>query len=321
MSPKTPFEFTVLIPAKGECLYLNETLDSLSLSTIAPTEILIIDDGINLEYLKTFTSYVPNLNIRVLKNNGSGLVDALNTGIESASFEFIARLDSDDLVMPDRFSDQLRFLISNPRVVAVGTQVVYIDDVGAEIGHSNYPTGSLVEDSDFWQKCLLAHPSVMYRKSCVERVGKYRKIFINKNMDLAEDFDLWLRLATIGDLWNIDTRLLKYRQHANQISRRFTEPQIMASIFVASMNSGKETPEFKQDLMGILNLNGLENRRRIIQVILRNSGIFLLIEFLLNEGIYKDKQTGRIAHLYILIFSLKMYHLIRKVFSKFKTIF
>ena len=321
MGSKTLFDFTVLIPAKGECLYLDETLNSLSLSSIAPTEILLIDDGINLGYLKTLTINFPHLNIRILKNIGSGLVDALNTGVEAASFEFIARLDSDDLVMPDRFSDQAKFLLSHPRVVAVGTQVIYIDDSGAEIGYSNYPAGSLANDSDFWQKCLLAHPSVMYRKSSVESVGKYRKIFVNNNMDLAEDFDLWLRLATIGELWNINARLLKYRQHPNQISRRFTEPQIMASIFAASINAARGNPAIKHDLVGVLNLNGLENKQKIIRMILKNSGILWLLEFLLNEGIYKDKQTERKVHLQILVICLKMHHLIWKLFSKLKTIF
>ena len=84
MSSETKYRFSVLIPAKGDCPYLDETLRSLLFSSIAPSEILIVDDGIEPIYLARITKMFPSLKIKIIKNLGLGLVDALNTGIENA---------------------------------------------------------------------------------------------------------------------------------------------------------------------------------------------------------------------------------------------
>lgn len=316
MSSETKYRFSVLIPAKGDCPYLDETLRSLLFSSIAPSEILIVDDGIEPIYLARITKMFPSLKIKIIKNLGLGLVDALNTGIENASFEYIARLDGDDLVLPDRFSEQLEFLSSHPNVVAVGTQVIFIDHSGIEFGKSHYPVGSVSKARNFHKKCLLAHPSVMYRKSSVLRAGKYRKIFSNNQMDLAEDFDLWLRLSMIGELWNLDSYLLKYRQHPNQISRRFSEPQMMAAIYVSSVNSGNIDQCVDNNPFAKLNSDGMQDRNKVLKTIANNLGKTYEFEFRLYESIYKMRERNELSLIKFHYLILKLLHFQREFFSK-----
>lgn len=315
MSSDTKYRFSVLIPAKGDCQYLDETLRSLLFSSIAPSEILIVDDGIEPTYLVRITKKFPSLKIKIIKNLGLGLVDALNTGIENASFEYIARLDGDDLVLPDRFSEQLEFLNSYPNVAAVGTQVIFIDQNGIEFGKSHYPIGLVSKARNFNKKCLLAHPSVMYRKTSVLRAGKYRKIFSNNQMDLAEDFDLWLRLSMIGELWNLDSYLLKYRQHPDQISRRFPEPQMMAAIYVSSVNSGNMDQCVDDNLFAELNSDGMHDRKKVLKTIANNLGRTYKFEFRLYESIYKMRERNELILIKILNLILRLLHFQRGFFS------
>lgn len=315
MSSEAKSRFSVLIPAKGDCPYLDETLRSLLFSSIAPSEILIVDDGVEPTYLIRIAKMFPGLTIKIIKNLGLGLVDALNTGIKNASFEYIARLDGDDLVLPNRFSEQLEFLNSHPNVAAVGTQVIFIDHKGIEFGKSHYPVGLVSKDQNFHKKCLLAHPSVMYRKSSVIRAGNYRKIFSNNQMDLAEDFDLWLRLSIIGELWNLESYLLKYRQHPNQISRKFSEPQMMAAIYVSSVNSINLDKRVDNNSFAKLDSDGMQNRKQVLKTIANNLGKTYKIEFMLYESIYKMKEKNEFRLIKFHYLILKLLHFQRGFFS------
>jgi glycosyltransferase involved in cell wall biosynthesis len=230
---------SVIIPAYGDSPHLNDTLQSISNNSIKPQEVLIIDDGLGESVTKNLDSLNFELATKVIRNDGRGLVDALNTGLRSASFKYICRIDNDDLMTPKRIETQLNFLKSTNGVVAVGSQCFFIDSSGKITGNSSYPVGNVTTLKAFNYKCLVAHPSTMYLKDSALSIGGYRSVFRWKQTDIAEDFDFWLRLASCGDIYNLDLPLTSYRQHVNQISSLYGDAQILGTAYVSAINQPK----------------------------------------------------------------------------------
>ena len=229
-------DFSVLIPARGSCNYLSKTLESISASSIAPKEVILVDDGISKLAIKDIDKFNSRLNLTILPNQGQGLVDALNTGLIHCKTPLIARLDADDLAAPNRFELQIKTLASDPAIVVLGGQAVYIDEHDEVTGYSNYISGRLDNQEEFKRSCMVAHPSTMIRTSVALEVGGYRSICTDGRIDLAEDFDLWLRISSKGQVHNLSDRILLYRQHKNQISTMYTPSQVFATTYISFVN-------------------------------------------------------------------------------------
>jgi glycosyltransferase involved in cell wall biosynthesis len=242
------------MPVRGDAPFLFHAIKSLSESTLKPSEILIIDDGISENQLIELKNWNFDLNLKVIKNKGVGLVSALNTGLDLADNELIARLDSDDMVYKNRLELQYDFLRISPEVMVVGSQVTYIDQDNKILGKSVYPPGSINNDKRFNNSCLIAHPSVMYRKNAISKVGGYREVAKIGSTSLCEDFDLWKRIATQGELVNMTDELTFYRQHPAQLSKKFRYAQELATLFVESEAFDKSSIKFEILGLGYINL-------------------------------------------------------------------
>lgn len=229
-------QISVLMPSRGECPYIGDALESVFRNNLQPLEVLVINDGMSQSAIDTVNNFCKMLNLRVISNNGSGLVDALNTGLEEASGDFIARLDNDDLMLPQRLETQIHEFRINSRLVALGSECIYINPAGEEIGVSNYPIGVLNSLPSFKVRCLLAHPSTMYRREEALIIGGYRKVFCWNGTDIGEDFDFWLRLAKRGEVINIPFPLTKYRQHGGQLSMLNLAGQQIGTPYIAAIN-------------------------------------------------------------------------------------
>ena len=106
-------DFSVLIPARGSCSFLTQTLESICASSIDPKEVILVDDGINPLAIKEIEEFYQKLNLTILPSKGRGIVEALNTGLQYCSTPFVARLDADDLVTPNRFALQISTMATN----------------------------------------------------------------------------------------------------------------------------------------------------------------------------------------------------------------
>jgi hypothetical protein len=106
-------------------------------------------------------------------------------------------------------------------------------------GFSNYQIGRLDSRSEFKKECMLAHPAVMMRTELAKKIGGYRSLCTNGQVDLAEDFDLWLRLSNQGQIHNIEESVLFYRQHASQISTLHTASQVFATQYVSVVHEAE----------------------------------------------------------------------------------
>lgn len=238
-------EVSVLIPAHGTSPFIQQTLESILKNTVQPEEVLIIDDGLSKEAIAKIRYFSQLLPISIIPNDGKGLVDALNTGLRVAKSKYIARINNDDLMAENRIERQLAHFNSDPNLVVVGSQCTYITAEGTQTGRSNYPIGALNALPQFQFKCLIAHPSTMYIRSSALDIGGYRSIFTWNGVDIAEDFDFWLRISKRGIISVSEELLTEYRQHADQLSSRNLAGQLVGTPYISAVNIGIEANPVK----------------------------------------------------------------------------
>lgn len=145
-----------------------------------------------------------------------GLAASLNRCLSKATGEYVARMDSDDHSLPERFSKQIDFLEQNPWCAVVGGQIAHMNGEGIVYSTSNYPIE--ITTADVVKRVCVAHPTVMIRKSVIDEVNGYSVGPLTRR---AEDYDLWCRIAEKGyKLHNLADVVLKYRQDAVTIKKR-----------------------------------------------------------------------------------------------------
>ncbi len=207
---------SVVIPCYNAARYLESALASVQAQTFTDFEIIVVNDGStdhSLALLEKIAAREPRL--RILSRPNTGIVGALNDGLAAARGEFIARMDADDLCLPERFAKQVAYLRAHPDCVCVGSYFNYIDDRSArvkwnprETDHEKIVANLLAGDGG-----SLIHPAIMMRRDAVARAGGYRV-----EAQWVEDLDLYLRLAQIGRLTNLPEFLLDYRYHSQSVN-------------------------------------------------------------------------------------------------------
>lgn len=202
---------SVVMPVYNRVRYCAEAIDSILGQTLADFEFIIIDDG-STDGTSAFLEWYGSRDgrIRLLRNAANrGVSTSLNLGIAEARCDLIARMDSDDVALPERLERQLAFMADHPKIVASGTALRIIDADGNFAGP---PSTVQTDPKILHSRPSLAHPTTIFRREAVLRVGGYRPAF-----DHAEDVDLWFRLGEIGVLGNLPEVLLHYRDHAGNV--------------------------------------------------------------------------------------------------------
>ena len=243
---KNELDLSILLPVYGDAPYLEMTLESIKIQEILKFEVVIVLDRPNERQIKRTMELVSNFtNFKVLISPSDGISNALNYGLEHCLGTFIARIDSDDEMISHRLEIQREFLKMHSEYSCVGSQVFKIDHTGQEIGESNYPI------SKFWVRRILpirnciAHPSTMYRRADVLKVGGYRSQF-----DGAEDYDLWLRTIRIGEIGNLAQPLTRYRIWDGQNSRGYKTRKLLEARIVNSFSwIERKNPELANNLL------------------------------------------------------------------------
>jgi len=304
-------DISIVIPVKGNCEYLSETLDSLCNIRTPVEEIIIVNDGVSNKALALISAYEKKLPIRLILSSGSGLVAALNSGLNSANCKHIARLDGDDLTLPDRFQLQLEAFEADPLLVACGGQIQYINQQSQITGASSYPVGKLNSLSIFRSRCLIAHPASMYLKSAAHEIGGYRSVFTERGMDLAEDFDFWLRISLLGNIENLSDTLIKYRQHPNQISTAYLPGQGLATTYVKALNQSKLP--FDDSLRISLTTDSSVLTRSQFRVLQKSLNLFELMQF--NIELLAYKRSSQASKAFWDIFLITILRIFRKLNS------
>jgi hypothetical protein len=122
-------------------------------------------------------------------------------------------MDADDIALPDRLRRQLAEFEGRPKLVLLGAQMLRIDKAGRQTGEGRYPTGARACREHLEFSSPFAHPTVMFRAEAIRSVGGYRDAYRH-----AEDYDLWLRLCEVGEIDNLQERVLKYRVHDSNVT-------------------------------------------------------------------------------------------------------
>ena len=223
---------SVVLPFRNAGSFLGPAVDSVLRSTFPSYELLLINDGsCDGSEIEANHIGIAQPRVRSIPNSGSGLVDALNTGLAQSRAEFVARMDVDDLCEPDRLSLQYEMLRTDNELCLISCLVEPMHEDRLSPGMREYlhwVNRSVTHDQiirDLFIESPLPHPSVMFRKDFVCRAGGYR------DYDGPEDYDLWLRLALDGGRFaKVSKSLLVWRIHAGSFSR--TDSRYRADAFI-----------------------------------------------------------------------------------------
>lgn len=195
--------------------YLRIAIDSMLNQTVAPDEIVLVEDGPLTDDLYAVLDEYPMLH-RVKNETNLGLGLALNVGLKECRNELVARMDTDDISVPERCKLQLHFLNNNRDVSIVGGQIEeFIEETSNVVGKREVPTVDNELKEFMKKRCPFNHMSVMFRKSDVLEVGNYQDWFWN------EDYYLWIRLALANKKFsNLSETLVKVRSGYDMYQRR-----------------------------------------------------------------------------------------------------
>jgi len=214
------FKFSILISVyfKEKPEFLKLALNSLVNQTLKPNEIVLIKDGTLSPELDTVIKDFQNNfhTLQIITNeNNLGLSASLAKGLKACSFEYVARMDSDDICRFDRFETLIKHAIKNPEIDIIGSWAIKIDNEGNEIGILKTPLENAKIHSLIWA-CPFIHPSVLFKKSRILDAGNY---------DMADgprqdDYSLWFRCAIKKYRFeNLNTTLIYYRFNSETINK------------------------------------------------------------------------------------------------------
>jgi glycosyltransferase involved in cell wall biosynthesis len=227
---------------KDKPAYLQQSLKSIwDDQILKPNEIILVEDGkLTAELYGVIDTWKDKLGIvlkRITLIENKGLAKALNIGIKHCTGEFIARMDSDDISAPTRFEEQVRFLISNNNIVALGSAIQEFNNISDNLYIRKYPSNTELAKEYIVKASPFAHPSVMFRKSIFDDGFRY-----SENFKTSQDINLWFRLIKQGyEIANLDNVLLYFRVSDNFFERR---------------SKAKAINEFKIYWNGIISLHG-----------------------------------------------------------------
>jgi glycosyltransferase involved in cell wall biosynthesis len=208
---------SVLFPVHKESPFLSAALESLLNQDFDNFEVLFLDNseaGINPS-IWSRSSKIVHLKLPP----EYGLSESLNYGVKYSNSKYVLRMDYDDIALPDRIRQQVKFMDENPYISISGTGIRFI---GENIGQIETKNPELFRPENCSEiisyllfKNPLFHPTViMRRESLIEH-----DLFYNQKYDAAEDLDLWMRASHRIKISNIKLVLLEYRLHPNQFSR------------------------------------------------------------------------------------------------------
>ena len=191
---------------------VREAIESVLGQTLGDLELVVVDDG-STDATASILGSFGDPRVRVTRQRRGGLTSALRSALGLARAPLVARLDADDVALPERLERQRDFLERHPEVGLLGTAAREVDGIGREVGVVRPPTedaalrGALIRHNPF------VHSSVMMRRSALEQAGGYDPSF-----PVAQDYDLWMRMSRVTRMANLPEALVVRRLLPGRIS-------------------------------------------------------------------------------------------------------
>jgi len=232
MTPK----ISVVIPAYNSEKCIRETLESVFNQTLSPYEIIVVDDGSKDNTAALIQSFGDR--VRYIRQDNQGIAAARNTGIHSATGDWIAFLDHDDLWLPTKLEKQSKVVTENPDLICVYTTFAYLHLDGSLVEVPAFPAKNL------WPALRYRTPilpsTAIVKRSALLAIGGFQKLYC------IDDWNLWFRLVACyssDSFKEISERLTLYRWWENNESKNFMP--VMEAVL-------KQTNDlFLSDLTGI----------------------------------------------------------------------
>lgn len=208
---------SVILPVYNAQLYLEEAIESILNQTYKNFELIVINDGSNDSSLNIINEFMMKDNrIILIDRENKGLVYTLNEAINLSKGKYIARMDADDISLPNRFEKQIE-LLENTKIDICGCHYLLVDEENNINGLNLIPTSHEMCFLSLASKVPFAHPSVMIRK---EFLVKNNLKYGQSDYKIAEDLDLWIRMYKNGaNFGNVNDILFKYRVLDNSLSK------------------------------------------------------------------------------------------------------
>jgi glycosyltransferase involved in cell wall biosynthesis len=204
---------SVVLPVRDGERFLHEAVESVLAQTLGDLELIVVDDG-STDRTAEVLAGCSDPRMRVVTRPREGLVVALNAGVAEAQAPYVARMDADDVSEQERLERQVELLELRPRAAMVATWVKVIDEDGRVLRREVLPSAH----EDLARTLLLRNPfqhgSVVVRRGALDASGGYRSVY-----GANEDYDLWSRLARLGELASVPEALYRYRVHARAVTQ------------------------------------------------------------------------------------------------------
>jgi glycosyltransferase involved in cell wall biosynthesis len=205
---------SVILPVYNSEKYISEAIESIINQTYTNFELLVLDDGstdTTLDIVQCFND--KRIKIFTSEEN-HGIVHQLNKGIENSQGEYIARMDADDISLPERFEKQIEFLenVDNSKIDLLGTDALEIGENVKPIIHQNYLPSQISFLLNF--TCPILHPTVIFRKRLFDKGFRYPYFY-----EYAEDYAFWRIIDNGDNLAILPQILLQYRIHNTQTNK------------------------------------------------------------------------------------------------------
>jgi glycosyltransferase involved in cell wall biosynthesis len=216
-----PPNVSIVLPVRNAGATIAAALDSIRAQTFTAWELVAVDDGSQDETLPRLKAAARSeARIRLLTQQADGIVAALQAGCHAARGEFIARMDADDVMRPERLAAQVKFLEQHPSIGVVSCRVQFGGDAAEQAGyaaHVEWINSLLTPEAIAVRRFVeapVAHPSVMFRRELLAEHGSYA------DGDFPEDYELWLRWLDAGVRFGkVDAELLIWNDLPTRLSR------------------------------------------------------------------------------------------------------
>lgn len=208
-------EISVIMAARNEESVIEAAIDSILSQSFADFEFIIIDDGSTDTTPAVLARYADPRLVLLRNPVGLGLPASLNKGLAIARGRFIARMDADDLSMPERFAIQHAFLRDNPEIGVCGTYIEKVYPAKNKRKIIAYPQDQAQIVARIHVVCPMAHMTVMARRAVYDATGGYNPFFKR-----AQDMELWGRVAKNFQITNIPLPLVQVTSRDRLVNLR-----------------------------------------------------------------------------------------------------
>ncbi len=208
---------SVVMPVYNTDQYLRDAVDSILNQTLVDLELIMIDDGSTDGSGEILDHYARSDDrVLVIHQDNQGIARTLNTGLNLARGKYIARMDGDDISLPDRLVVQTAFMDRRPEVGICGTACRLFGDTSG-LSWTTTDPDEIKSRLLFWP--CMSHPTVMMRRDLVVR----ERLYYDADFEQAEDYELWLRFSRCCRIANVPDVLLLYRTRRSQATSAFDE--------------------------------------------------------------------------------------------------